>query len=79
MKYLIAFLLLALIALHQDYWQWNDATLDFGFLPRSLTYHVALSIAASVVWLLAVQFCWPQNLEDAALDAAPDDAAEARP
>lgn len=69
LKYLIWMLVGVLIVLHQDYWQWDDATLDFGFLPRALTYHVGISIAAAIVWVLAVQFCWPdatieRELED---------------
>ncbi|QDT13758.1 hypothetical protein [Stieleria marina] len=51
-----------LLILHQDYWQWDNATLDFGFLPRTMTYQIGLSIAAAVVWLLATHYCWPTDL-----------------
>ncbi len=73
MKYAIWSLVVLLLVLHQDYWQWHDTTLDFGFLPRTLTYHVGISLAAVVVWLLAVRYCWPAHLED----AASDESAEA--
>ena len=51
-------LILGLIVLHQDYWQWDNATLDFGFLPRSLTYHALISCVAATCWLAATRFCW---------------------
>jgi len=63
MKYLLWPLLALLVVLHQDYWQWDNATLVFGFLPYSLAYHAGLSLAAAFVWLLAVLFCWPKRLE----------------
>jgi hypothetical protein len=64
MKYLVWLLLLALLVLHQDYWQWNDARLLFGFLPATLAYHMGISIAAAVAWGLAVWFCWPVEREE---------------
>ena len=48
-----------LIVLHQDYWQWGNNTLDFGFLPRALTYHIGISIVAAVFWLVATRIWWP--------------------
>lgn len=67
MKYLIWLLLGLLLVLHQDYWQWNNATLDFGFLPRALTYHMGISIGAAVAWWLATKCCWPSEAIDAEL------------
>ena len=37
-------------------------TINFGFLPRALTYHAVLSVAAAAVWLLVTKHCWPENL-----------------
>ena len=68
MKYLVGSLVVLLVVLQQDYWQWDDASLVCGFLPYSLAYHVGISLGAAVVWCLAVQFCWPRDL-----DAAPDE------
>ncbi len=65
MKYLFWPLLALLIVLHQDYWQWDDATLRFGFLPQALAYHACLSIAAAVFWAWACRFCWPLDGEPA--------------
>ena len=63
MKYAVWFAIALLIVLHQDYWQWNKADKIMGFLPYSLFYHACLSIAAAIVWALAVKFCWPKDLE----------------
>lgn len=60
-KYLVAVLLILLVILHQDYWQWDDATLVYGFVPWTLVYHVGLSLGAAAVWWLTVRFCWPEN------------------
>ena len=64
MKYFVWMLVLLLVVFHQDYWQWNDTTLVFGFLPFTLLYHAGISIAAAVVWVLAVKFCWPAGLDE---------------
>ncbi len=60
-----------LLVMHQDYWQWDNATLDFGFMPRTMTYQIVLSITAAVVWLLATHFCWPTDLPES--DSLGDD------
>jgi hypothetical protein len=63
MRYLVWSLVVLLVVLHQDYWQWDTATLVFGFLPYSLAYHACLSVAAAVVWLMATRYCWPRERE----------------
>ena len=74
MKYPVWILVAVLLVFHQDYWQWGNATLDFGFLPRTLTYHVAISVAAAVVWMLATKFCWPEELVEETQHAKQEDA-----
>ena len=61
MKTVVWFLILLLVVLHQDIWNWADGRLVFGFLPVGLAYHVVLSLAAASVWLMAVQFAWPED------------------
>ena len=67
MKYLVWSLVLLLVFLHQGFWQWgerwNEAPLVLGFLPLSLVYHAGISLAAAGVWMLALKFCWPDDLE----------------
>lgn len=64
MKYLVGFLIVLLLILHQDNWLWDDSTLVFGFLPIGLMYHACLSVAAGVVWFLATKLSWPAGLDD---------------
>jgi len=52
-----------LFVLHQDFWLWNDRTLVMGFMPIGLAYHALFSIAAASLWLAAVKFAWPTDLE----------------
>ena len=57
-------IVLALFALHQDVWFWNDATpLVFGVLPVGLFYHVAYTIVTAVVMAVLVGTCWPRHLD----------------
>ena len=69
MKYGVWFLVVLLLVLHQDYWQWGNATLDLGFLPRALTYHMLVSIVAAIVWMLAICFAWPKQPTDSGSEA----------
>lgn len=70
MRGLIAFLIVLLVILHQDFWWRSDhRTLVLGFLPVSLAYHIAMSIVASVLWGLACRYCWPRGVDVADEDA----------
>lgn len=64
MKYVIWLLVIALLILHQDYWQWDDSSLILGILPFTLAYHVGISVAAAAVWALSVKLCWPDELDE---------------
>lgn len=61
MRTVVWLLIGALIVLHQDFWWWTADTLIFGAIPIGLAYHIALSVAASLVWLLAVRYAWPEE------------------
>jgi hypothetical protein len=63
-KKIVFGLLLLLAILHQDFWWWDDRTLVFGFMPVGLAWHAAISLVAGFLWLLAVMFCWPRDLEN---------------
>ena len=64
MRKTVWLLVILLIIFHQDFWNWNDDTLVFEFMPIGLFYHVCLSIAAAVVWFLACAFAWPEGIDD---------------
>jgi uncharacterized membrane protein len=53
--------LLLLFVLHNDFWQWDDATPLWG-LPVGLTYHIVYCIVAALVMWLLVRFAWPEEL-----------------
>ena len=65
-----------LLALHQDFWLWNDDTLVFGFVPAGLAYHIGYSIACAVFWAVVIRVAWPQWIED---EAAEDKPGEKEP
>ncbi len=64
MRGLVYGLIVLLAVLHQDFWWWDDSdTLVFGFVPVGLAYHAVLSMAAALLWALAVKFCWPAGVD----------------
>jgi hypothetical protein len=71
MKKLVIALVILLLILHQDFWWWDSIDpLAFGFLPIGLSYHMGISLAAAVVWALAVKYCWPEGVDVSDADAA---------
>lgn len=64
MKWLVVTLIVLLAVLHQDFWWWDDRTPVFGFVPVGLAWHAGISLAAGIVGVLAVMFCWPRELDD---------------
>ncbi len=65
MRWLLACVVLVVIALHQDVWNWTNRTLVFGYLPAGLAYHACYSVLAACTMALLVRFLWPAHLEDA--------------
>lgn len=64
MKSVVWGLILFLVVIHQDVWNWDNDSLVFGFIPMTLAYHAGISISASVVWFIAIMTVWPTDLED---------------
>ena len=64
----------ALFVLHQDFWNWDNTSTVFGFMPVGLAYHAGFSIAAALLWLAAIKLAWPAETEAWAEteDEAPD-------
>lgn len=64
MKWLLTLVVVVVILLHQDIWNWKNNTLVFGFIPIGLAYHIGYScLAALTMWLL-VRLAWPKHLEE---------------
>jgi hypothetical protein len=72
MHRLIWGLVLLLVVLHQDFWNWDSTTLVGGVVPLALFYHACLSVAATVVWWLATRYAWPAELEKTVAEEASD-------
>ena len=65
MRKLVYTMIVLLALLHQDFWLWDRIDpLLFGFIPIGVTYHIGVSLAAAVLWALAVRYCWPVDLDD---------------
>ena len=62
-KRFVLFLAIVLFFLHQDYWNWTDSRLVFGFLPVGLAYHALFSIAAALLGAYAIRVAWPKDVE----------------
>jgi hypothetical protein len=62
-KFLLSSLILAVFLLHQDFWNWKNAGLVFGFLPVGLAYHAAYAIVAACLMAVLVNFAWPAELD----------------
>ena len=52
-----------LVVLHHDFWLWQEEWLLLGFLPVGLAWHVGFSIASAALWLAAMRYAWPAELE----------------
>jgi hypothetical protein len=63
-RILLLVAVVALYALHQDFWFWRTAhPLVLGFVPIGLFYQACYSIAAALLLWLLVKFAWPSHLE----------------
>jgi len=71
MKFVVYGLIVVLAVLHQDFWWWNRSEpFVLGFVPISLAYQAGVSMAAAVLWAMAVKYCWPSDADVA--DELPD-------
>jgi hypothetical protein len=63
MNYIAALVLLIVLALHQDSWNWTDKSLVFGYLPVGLAYHGGYTLVACATMALLVRGFWPRHLD----------------
>lgn len=76
MRWFVSGLIVALLLLHQDFWNWHTHNpLVFGFIPIGLAWHVGISLMAGLSGGLAVTYCWPANVDVA---DSPEPAAPTR-
>lgn len=65
MKILVFSLIVVLAIIHQDFWWWDRIDpLVFGFVPIGLAYQAGVSLAAGILWMCAVKYCWPAGMEE---------------
>ena len=58
------FLILALLVLHHDFWQWNRVEpLLWGWAPIALWYHVGYTFVCIAVMFLLGRWIWPEPPE----------------
>jgi hypothetical protein len=74
---LLVLMVLVVYALHQDFWNWTNKSLVFGFIPVGLAYHAAYAgLASCLMWVL-VRTAWPSELEHVEARRATDERSEA--
>jgi hypothetical protein len=76
MRIFVYFLIVLLAIVHQDFWWWDtEKPLIGGVVPIGLAYHALVSVAAAVLWGMAVKYCWPHDLDDDDASIAGNDGA----
>ena len=63
-KWIIIGLVILLIILHHDVWNWDNKEPVFGFMPMALLWQAGISIGAGATWFLATKIAWPEFDED---------------
>jgi hypothetical protein len=60
-----AWALVALLAIvHYDFWNWDNRSLVFGFMPTGLFFQALISVGAAIAWALVTKFAWPAHIEE---------------
>lgn len=74
-SFLLALLVIAVYVLHQDFWNWQNASV-IGFLPAGLAYHAFYSILCACMMGVLVKFAWPEHLEVEESELPPSSGGE---
>ena len=64
MRLILTAAIVAMIALHQDIWNWPFATPFLLGLPVGLWYHALYTLAAAGLMATLVRHLWPHDLDD---------------
>ena len=62
MRKAVVIIAVLMAILHQDFWNWDNDSLVFGFMPVGLAYHAGFSVCCAILATLAVKFAWPTEL-----------------
>ena len=60
-KLFAAALILIMVVVHQDFWNWGVTERTFGGLPRGFAFQVGLSAAAALMWWIVTLVAWPKD------------------
>lgn len=77
MRYVVWSLIALVTVLHQLPVGSEPTPLFAGVIPLGLLFHAVLSVVASLLWWLAVTFCWPNDAEVEPLETSPEREANA--
>ena len=64
---------LALLVLHQDFWNWSNEDVFAWGMPIGLFYHAFFSIACACLGVWAVLRAWPKDWENYAEQATDEE------
>ena len=59
-KWIIIGLVILLIILHHDVWNWDNKEPVFGFMPMALLWLAGISLGAGATWFLSTKIAWPE-------------------
>ncbi len=76
MKYVAWLPIGLLICAHLDFRQFSHSELLYDFLPYPLAYHMLISVATAAAWILVVQFCWPDGVDEVMDEGDTENATE---
>jgi hypothetical protein len=62
-RYSALAIVLSMIVLHQDWWNWRSVRPFIFGLPVGLWYHVGYTIAAAALMAILVRYFWPGDNE----------------
>ena len=65
-KFIVIGLVILLIILHHDVWNWDKKEPVMGFMPVALLWQALISVGAGITWYIATKIAWPVFDDDEA-------------